>query len=109
MRRDWNKTLNCSIENNIFLTWEKMAPSVNSMKKEHSLKILCASEGNKIVGIAPFRKTRRSLSGNFGYSIIEPLTNGNTDYAGIIIAEKKKECLSQFLEYLFNQRTSYRR
>lgn len=104
MRRRWNHVLDASAENNIFLTWEKMAPSVNHMKDEHSLKILCAYEGNRIVGIAPFRKTRKSVAGNFGYSIIEPLTNGNTDYTGMIISEKEKECLVEFMKYLFKQK-----
>ncbi len=104
MRGYWDSILNFSMENNIFLTWEKMAPSVNHMKKEHSLKILCAYEGDRIVGIAPFRKTRKSVAGNFGYSIIEPLTNGNTDYTGMIMSEQEKEILNQFLEYLFKQK-----
>lgn len=85
MRSNWNKTLNQSIEKNIFLTWEKMAPSVNLLEKKSSLKILCATEGNKLVGIAPFRKTRKSLNGHFGYGVIEPLTNGETDYTGVIL------------------------
>jgi len=104
MRDYWNKILNKSKENNIFLTWEKMAPSVNQLEKESSLKILCALEDTQLVGIAPFRKTRKSLKGNFGYSIIEPLTNGDTDYTGLIISEQETRCMHQFLAYLFSQK-----
>ena len=104
MRTRWNQTLDKSKENNIFLTWEKMAPSVDQLDKKSSIKILCATDGIELVGIAPFRKTRRSLKANFGYSFIEPLTNGNTDYAGIIMSNQETGCIYQFLQYLYNQK-----
>jgi hypothetical protein len=104
MKGYWDQTLNKSVENNIFLTWEKMAPSVNSLENNSTLKILCASEGNEIVGIAPFRITRKGLSGRFGYGVLEPLTNGDTDYTGIIVTQQEDQCLHQFLTYLFTQK-----
>ena len=104
MRKLWNKTLNKSAENNIFLTWEKMAPSINQIENENSIKIICATENNKLIGIAPFRKTKRSIKGKLSYTIIEPLTNGDTDYTGIILAKQEKRVLNKFLAYLFNQK-----
>jgi CelD/BcsL family acetyltransferase involved in cellulose biosynthesis len=104
MRKHWNNTLNESLENNIFLTWEKMAPSVNRLEKENQLKILYATDSDKLVGIAPFRKSRRSLKGHLNYDVIEPLTNGDTDYTGIILAKQGKQILHKFLTYLFNQK-----
>jgi hypothetical protein len=100
----WNNALNRSIENNIFLTWEKMAPSVNHLGQNSSLRILCATESNKLVGIAPLRITHIGLKGYFGYGIIEPLTNGDTDYSGLIITEEQDACLHQFLAHLFSQK-----
>ncbi len=100
----WDETLKISIENNIFLTWEKMAPSVNYLEKNSSLKILCATEDNRLIGIAPFRITYKGLKGHLCFGIIEPLTNGDTDYTGLIIAEKQDLCLNKFLEYLYNQK-----
>ena len=104
MENYWNKALKISPENNIFLTWEKMAPSVNYLEQNSSLRILCATEGSKLVGIAPFRITRIGLKGHFGYGILEPLTNGNTDYTGLIITEQEDQCLHQFLAHLFSQK-----
>jgi CelD/BcsL family acetyltransferase involved in cellulose biosynthesis len=104
MRKYWDEVLNKSSENNIFLSWEKMAPSVNHLERENSLKILCATEGNQLVGIAPFRMTQRGLKGHLGYRIIEPLTNGETDYNGIILAGQEDECLNRFLTHLFTQK-----
>ena len=104
MKNHWDQALNKSSENNIFLTWEKMAPSVSYLGNNSSLKILCATEGNELVGIAPFRITRKGLNGPFGYGILEPLTNGETDYTGIIVTRQEDQCLHQFLSYLFSQK-----
>ena len=77
---------------------------MNRIGMRTSLKILYATEGDRVVAIAPFRKTRRGLAGKFGYDVIEPLAKGNTDYSGIIIGEQDKESLFQLLSYLFNQK-----
>jgi CelD/BcsL family acetyltransferase involved in cellulose biosynthesis len=81
-----------------------MAPSVNYLGKDSYLKILCATKGNDLVGIAPFRITPRSLKGHLGYGIIEPLANGETDYNGLIITEQGDQILQLFLKYLFMQK-----
>ena len=104
MKNYWDQTLNKSLENNIFLTWEKMAPSVDNLANNSSLKILCATENNELVGIAPFRITRKHLPGLLGYGILEPLTSGETDYTGIIVTQQGDQCLHEFLEYLFTQK-----
>lgn len=103
MRDLWEKTLHRSLENNIFLTWEKTAPSIEHLTDKSSLRILCATENDKLVGIAPFRKTQKRLR-YIRYNIIEPVTNGNTDYAGIILTEEGEKCLSRFLEHLLKQK-----
>jgi CelD/BcsL family acetyltransferase involved in cellulose biosynthesis len=81
-----------------------MAPSVNCLGRNSCLKILCATEENKLVGIAPLRITHMGLKGHFGYNIIEPLTNGDTDYTGLIMTKKQDLCLNQFLAHLFSQK-----
>jgi hypothetical protein len=81
-----------------------MLPSVKYLERHKRLKILCAKEGKKILGIAPFKVTRHTFKGCFSYNTIEPLAYGNTDYSGIILTERKTECLKLFLEYLFNQK-----
>jgi CelD/BcsL family acetyltransferase involved in cellulose biosynthesis/Fe-S-cluster containining protein len=101
IRNLWENMLRRSPENSIFLTWEKTAPSVIHLGDKSSLRILFAAEDNKIVGIAPFKKTRKSLVGHLSYNIVEPVTNGNTDYTGIVITEQDEKCLSLFLSYLF--------
>jgi hypothetical protein len=104
MKNRWDQTLNKSVEDNVFLTWEKMAPSVNYLGSHSSLKILCATEGDELVGIAPFRVTRKGLIWPLGYGILEPLTNGDTDYNGIIVTQNEDQCVHEFLTYLFSQK-----
>jgi CelD/BcsL family acetyltransferase involved in cellulose biosynthesis len=81
-----------------------MVPSVNYLPDSSSLKILCATEDNELVGIAPFRITRKGLSGPFSYRVLEPLTKGETDYTGIIVTQQENHCLREFLAYLFSQK-----
>ncbi len=80
-----------------------MAPSVNQLEKKDFLKILCATENKKLVGIAPFRITQKNL-GLLSYHLIEPITNGNTDYAGLLIPKQGDQLIRQFLKHLFNQK-----
>ena len=80
-----------------------MAPSVNQLEKEDSLKILCATENKKIVGIAPFRITKKNF-GILSYNLIEPLTNGNTDYSGLLIPKQGDQLIREFLKHLYNQK-----
>lgn len=104
LRSEWNNLLKGSRDDAIFLTWEKMAPVVKYLEPNKSVKILCATNGNKILGIAPLKKSCRTFNGHFSYTVIEPLAYGKTDYTGIIFTEQKTECLRLFLTYLFNQK-----
>lgn len=81
-----------------------MAPSVMYLSKNQTLRTLYATDGNKILAIAPLRKSRRSFNGLFSYNVIEPLASGNTDYTGIILSEHETECLQMFLKHLFKQK-----
>ena len=81
-----------------------MAPSVKHLADNKTLKVLCAKEGNKILGIAPLRKSRRRIFTHFGYDAIEPLAYGHSDYTGIILSDHKAECMQSFLTYLFDQK-----
>jgi hypothetical protein len=104
LKDKWDNTLDRCIEDNIFLTWEKMAPSVNYMAPNSFPKILCAIEKNELVGIAPLRTTHKGLKGPFGYNIIEPLTNGDTDYTGLIMADQREQCLYEFFIQLYSEK-----
>lgn len=103
LRHSWNKVLRESEDNTVFLTWEKMASSVLNFDENKTLNVLCATQNDKLVGIAPLRKSRRSINGLLKYTVIEPLAEGNTDYSGLVLAKHEAECLQFFLTHLFDQ------
>jgi CelD/BcsL family acetyltransferase involved in cellulose biosynthesis len=103
LRKDWNEVLERSKDDTVFLTWENVANSVKYLEKEKALRILYITAGDRIVAIAPLKKSRYTLSGSFGYDVIEPLAYRNSDYTGLIIAEKESECLKLFLKFLYKQ------
>ena len=104
MRNSWNEVLCESEDNTVFLTWEKMASSVLNFDQDKTLNVLCATKDDKLVGIAPLRRSRRNINNILKYTVIEPLAEGNTDYSGLILAENEAECLQIFLTHLFDQK-----
>lgn len=101
MRSEWNQVLNESSDNTLFLSWERMAPAVKYLEQGSTLKILCATDGEEILGIAPLRKSGRFFKGHFIYNVIESL---NFRSPGILLAKRKAECLNAFLTYLYGQK-----
>jgi CelD/BcsL family acetyltransferase involved in cellulose biosynthesis len=103
LRNDWNTVLERCIDNSVFLTWECMVNSVKYLEKGRRLRILCIEDRGKIIAIAPLAQSRYSLGGWLGYEVIEPLAYWHNDYNGLILAERAQECLSLFLNYLYEQ------
>jgi len=103
LEREWNKTLEKSRDNHIFLTWEFMSTYMKHFGKEKQLRILCVEDKNKTIAIAPLRQSRYNLANRFSYNVIEPLAYMHSDYTGIILAEREAECLKLFLNYFFEQ------
>jgi hypothetical protein len=101
MRSEWNKVLNEISDNTFFLSWERMAPGVKYLDQGSTLKILCATDGEEILGIAPLRKSRYFYHGHSIYNVIESL---NYRALGILLAKRKVECLNMFLTHLYNQK-----
>lgn len=104
LENEWNKLLERSKDDSIFLTWESMSTYVKSYEKEIRLRILCIKDKNRLIGIAPLRQSNYNFSQLFGYEVIEPLTYRNSDYTGLILAEKEEDCLKLIINYLFKQR-----
>lgn len=83
------------------MSWERVAPAVKYLKQGSSIKLLCATEGGKVCGIAPLRKSSRSFKGRSIYTVIESLSDRAF---GILLAERKAECLNKFLTHLYEQK-----
>jgi hypothetical protein len=101
MRSEWNRFLNGISDNTHFLSWERMAPGVKYLEQGSTLKILCATNGKEILGIAPLRKSNRYLNGHIIYSVIEAIS---LRAPGILLAKRKAECLDMFLTHLYGQK-----
>jgi hypothetical protein len=105
LRHEWNKVLNRSRSDNVYLTWEFLSTYWKHFGKEKKLRILYTENKGKIIAIAPLRQSRYSFASPFSYDVIEPLafrglTPEGADYTGFILAERKEECLKLFLTYL---------
>ncbi len=96
LRKDWTKVLENSADNNIFLTWEMAASCVRNIEKTMEIRVLCIKDADKIVTIAPLRKSRYKM----GYQVIEPLNYRLSDYTGFIMT-KEEESLKLIINYLF--------
>ena len=104
MKDIWNKVLDKSRDNNVFLTWENMMNNIGLFEKEVKLRILCVMDESKIVSIAPFKQSNYSMSKLLSYKVVEPLTCRTSDYTGLILAEKELACLRLVLKYLFEHK-----
>jgi len=101
----WNDVLSNSKENSFFLTWEHVAVSVKNLNDNQKLYILYIKNDDKIIAIAPLRKSKYSFRRGLSYNIIEPLDYGtSTDYNGLILTEQKSKTLLFFLSYLYRQK-----
>ena len=101
MRTEWNQVLSGTSDNTFFLSWERMAPAVKYLEKGSTIKILCATYGEEILGILPLKKSSRLFNGHSIYSVIEDL---NFRAVGVLLTKRKAECLHMFLAHLYNQK-----
>jgi hypothetical protein len=101
MRNEWNRVLDETEDNTFFLSWERLAPGVKYLGQGKKLKILCATDGEKILGIAPLRKSARSINGHLIYNVIESL---NSRALGVLLSKRKPECLKLFISHLYDQK-----
>ncbi len=104
MKGYWDQTLTTTIDNNVFLTWEKTTTSASFLRNDFAIKILCTTEGNEIISIAPFRVTHKGLRSHFGDDFLEPLAEGKTDCERVKVAQEEDLCLHQFVPYIISQK-----
>jgi CelD/BcsL family acetyltransferase involved in cellulose biosynthesis len=97
----WNKLLEKSNDDSLFLTWETVSAHVRHFGKEKKMRVLCLSENDKLIGLAPLRQSVYHFSKVLSYDVVEPLTYMKSDYTGFIFAEKEEDCLKAVITYLF--------
>jgi CelD/BcsL family acetyltransferase involved in cellulose biosynthesis len=101
LREIWNTLLQKSSDNNIFLTWEWLFTWWQHHSVGKKLRILLIKDMNRIIAIVPLMQSKER-KGIFQLDFIENICAQNCDYSGIILTEKKHECLTCLLEHLVN-------
>src|SRR3990170_7916708 len=96
LKNEWNKVLEKSKDNNVFLTWEFLFTFWNHFGSGKKLRILVIEDKKEIIAIAPLRQSRYSFGPLLGYNVIEPLGYRGADYTGLILTERQQECLQLF-------------
>ena len=100
LQDNWNRVLEKSKDNNVFLTWEFLSTFWNHFGGGKKLRILVTEDKNEIIAIAPLRQSRYNFGRLFGYNVIEPLGYRGADYTGLILTERLTECFQLLLNYL---------
>jgi hypothetical protein len=104
LRNYWNVLLNKSECDIAVLTWEHTFISVKNLEENQKLKILYITSDDRIIAIAPFRRSLFTIK-RLRYYVLEPLDFGSaTDYSGLILTEQALECLQMFISYLYQQK-----
>ena len=99
LRESWNTLLRESCDNNIFLTWEWLYIWWQHYGSDKKLRIFLIKEHDKIIGIAPFMQLKYR-KGIISVDVLENMCSMNCDCSGIILTERKHECIAMFLDYL---------
>ena len=101
---DWNRLLENSDTNVVFLTYEFCRSWWETQGKEGQLLVLLAKHDSELVGIAPLAIVTRRRFG-FRTRVVEFLAAIDSDYADFILDSSEREVvLSAFLRHLWSIR-----
>lgn len=104
LSKEWNKLLNNSDSNNIFLTWEWISSWWEFFKEDARLYLITVrDEKGQLIGIAPLKIDKLSSQG-FPYRQLSFIGSGKgvtADYLNFLIASgKEKEVIKEIFIYL---------
>ena len=109
LRSQWNDLLKTSRANNIFLTWEWISIWWDVYGWDATLHILTAcDQNNRLVGVAPLKRTRQGVHGLWRFDAIEFIGQGGDvtpEYLDFICArELEAEIVDMFVDALYADR-----
>ncbi len=99
LRDTWNTLLKGNPDNHIFLTWEWLFSWWQYHNTDKKLRIILVKDNGKVIAIAPMMQSRER-KGIFRFDILENICGKNCDSSGIILTERKEECVTSLLEHL---------
>jgi len=100
---EWNKTLNKSKDNNIFSTWEWLYCWWRHFGKNKQLRIILATEGDTLIGMAPLMISKYSILKFGNFIKLEFIGTPEADYNNFILTKKEGDCLRRFLNYVMTE------
>lgn len=95
----WNKLLESSKDNHIFLTLEWLATWWKYYRAHRELVLLAVKDNNKVRAVAPLMASTYKL---FGFKLrkIEFVGTPVSDYHSFILTENNHACVRLFLDYI---------
>jgi CelD/BcsL family acetyltransferase involved in cellulose biosynthesis len=101
---DWNKLLNKSPNNNVFLTWEWVSTWADVYLENNELLTIIVYEGEEIAAIAPFWVESIRFSGILQLKVLKFLGSGDVcvDYPDLILKAENVTALAKVIwDHLF--------
>lgn len=99
LKDSWSELLQQSPDNDIFLTWEWLYYWWKYYGNDKKLRILLIKEGNKLIGIAPFRQSKYK-TGPLSVDVLENICSINCDRSGIIFTPSNQRVVTTLLKYI---------
>ncbi len=99
LRETWDSLLAKSQDNDVYLTWEWFFTWWQHYGQGKRLNILVIEDGKRIIGIVPLMRAGYGWS-PFHVDVWENISAMDTDYSGVVLAEREEECVAAFLAYL---------
>jgi len=100
LRDRWNDSLNTSLDNNVFSTWEWLSIWWEHFGKGKQLIILSVEDKNEILAIAPLTCSKHKFLGFGNLKKISFAGSPESDYNTFILKEKKEKFSELIFDYL---------
>jgi len=97
----WNRLLEESGSNNIFLTYEWVSTWWGIFRDKKKLLVLLLYDGDDLIGIVPLFRTRSF------FRKIAIIGSDLADYQDFIILRKRQECMAAIFQFLYEQMTQW--
>lgn len=99
LRDVWDRLLEKSCDKNIYLTWEWIFTWWRHYGNRKNLNILLIEDESRIIGIIPLMLSRVGKS-FIKFDVLKIIGIANADFDGVILTERKEDCILSFIEYL---------
>ncbi|MDD5617769.1 MAG: GNAT family N-acetyltransferase [Candidatus Omnitrophica bacterium] len=92
MKKDWNKLLNSSAHNIVFLTFEWLSSWWENYGEANELFVILVKDGDEVIAIAPLMIKLNNYSNIIKTRKIQFISHNVSDYMDFIVSRNPKEC-----------------